>query len=157
MDKVFKFIIDSRRAFIQLIDGLSLAELNAIPDGFSNNIIWNFGHIVVSTPGLCYIRTGLRNDPSFIKYGAAYTKGTKPTYFVSQEEVDELKALAISTVQEIEADYKAGVFAQITPVVTATYNEAMDTIEELIAMTSGHDNLHFGYAKAQHKLINTSK
>ena len=154
MEKVFKFIIDTRRAFIQLVDSLSIEQLNEIPEGFSNNIIWNFGHIVVSTPGLCYVRTGLKTDASFIKYGAAYTKGSKPTYTVTAEEVEELKKLAIATIREIEADYAKGVFKNITAVTTATYNESMDSFEELLVMTSGHDNLHYGYAKAQQKLIN---
>jgi len=157
MEKVFKFIIDSRKAFIKVIDELSIEQLNEIPEGFNNNIIWNFGHIVVSTQGLCYVRTGVKTDGSFIKYGAAYTKGTKPSYTVTQEEVEDLKKLAISTIQEIEADYNAGVFSTITPVVTATYHESVDTFEELLALTSGHDNLHFGFAKAQQKLINTNK
>lgn len=154
MEKVFKFIIDTRKAFIQLVDSLSIEQLNEIPEGFNNNIIWNFGHIVVSTPGLCYLRTGIKTDGSFIKYGTAYTKGTKPTYTVTTEEVEELKQLAIATIREIEVDYNNGVFKNIKPVVTATYNESMDTFEELLAMTSGHDNLHYGYAKAQQKLIN---
>ena len=108
MKEVFKFIIDARKAFIKDIESLSLEELNEIPAGFNNNIIWNFGHIVVTTPVLCYIRTGILADASSVKYVSAYAKGTKPTYFVTQEEVDELKELAISTIETLEKDYNEG-------------------------------------------------
>lgn len=156
MTTTFKYIIQARKAFIELIDSLSIAQLNHIPEGFNNNIIWNFGHIVVATQGLCYLRTGVKPD-YVIKYGAAYTKGSKPTYTVSSEEVQDLKKLAIETIQQIEQDYDKGLFHAITPFATETYKETMPTIEDVITTTAGHDNLHYGYAIAQRRLINTNK
>ncbi len=154
MDKVFKFIIDSRKAFIRLLDELSLDQLNEIPEGFNNNIIWNFGHIVVSTQTLCYTRTGIREGVSWVKYIDAYAKGTKPSYFVSQEEVADLKELAIKSIQEIESDYNAGVFKNTTAYSTATFGATLNNIEEVLITTVGHDNLHYGYATAQKRIIN---
>ncbi|WP_140937357.1 DinB family protein [Sphingobacterium lumbrici] len=156
MEKTFKYIIQARKAFIQLVDSLTIEQLNHIPAGFNNNVIWNFGHIVVATQGLCYLRTEVQPD-YIVKYGAAYTKGTKPTYTVTQEEVDDLKILAIQTVEQIEKDYNAGVFTDITPFTTDTYKEIMPTIEDVITTTVGHDNLHFGYALAQRRIINNNK
>ncbi len=156
MEKTFKFIIDARKAFIGLIDGLTIEQLNHIPDGFNNNIIWNFGHIIVATQGLCYLRTGVKPD-YVVKYGPSYTKGTKPTYTVSQEEVDDLKVLALQTIQQIEKDYNADVFKEITPFSTSTFHAVMNSIEEVIVTTAGHDNLHFGYALAQRRIINNTK
>lgn len=157
MENTFKFIIQARKAFIQLIDSLTLEQLNEIPAGFNNNIIWNFGHIVVVTPALCYLRSGISSDTARVKYLKDYVKGSKPTYKVSQEEVDELKALALSSIEQIENDYHAGVFKEIVPFATDTYKETMSTIEEIIQLSAGHDNLHFGYAIAQKRIINTNK
>lgn len=154
MKQVFKFIIDSRKAFIRLVDELSDEELNEIPAGFNNNIIWNFGHIVVSTPLLCYVRTGVWPNTSPIEYVEAYKKGTKPTYTVSREEVKALKALAISTIEQLEKDYNNGLFNNMKPFDTTTFGTIINDIEELIATTSGHDNLHYGCAMAQKRLIN---
>ena len=149
----FKFILDSRKAFIKLIDELSLEQLNEIPAGFNNNIIWNFGHIVVSTQTLCYVRTGIWGDSSAVKYVDAYAKGTKPSYFVDQKEVDELKDLALSTILLIQADVTGGKFISTTPYETATYGSQLTNIEEILLTTIGHDNLHFGYAVAQKRII----
>jgi len=154
MDNVFNFIIDTRQAFIELIDSLSVEQLNQIPAGFNNNIIWNFGHIVVSTQGLCYARTGIKSDTSFIKYLSAYAKGTKPTYNVDAEEIADLRALALSTIQHIHADYDRGGFNTITPFETSTYKTSLNSIEEVLITTVGHDNLHFGYALAQRRALN---
>ena len=156
MESVFKFIKESRQAFIQLVDSLSLAQLNSIPEGFNNNIIWNFGHIVVSSQTLCYSRTGIKEGVSWVKYVDAYAKGTKPTYFVEQAEVDELKAIALSSIDAIENDYKAGVFDIITAYDTATYGATMNSIEDVLTTSIGHDNLHFGYAVAQKRIINNN-
>ncbi|MBD1420611.1 DinB family protein [Sphingobacterium chuzhouense] len=153
MTEIFKFIIDSRNAFIRLLDELTLDELNQIPAGFNNNIIWNFGHIVVSTQTLCYVRTGITSDTSFVKYIEAYKKGSKPEYFVSAEEVAELKQLAISTIQKIQEDYQKGTFEKIAPFDTSTFGVLINSIEEVLVTTVGHDNTHFGYAIAQRRTI----
>jgi len=154
MEQVFKFIIDARKAFIKEIESLSLEQLNEIPTGFNNNIIWNFGHIVVTTPILCYVRSGIWADASSIKFASAYGKGTKPTYTVTQEEVDELKALAISSIESIQADYNAGKLNAITPFETSTFGAVLNNIEEIIITTAGHDNTHLGYITAQKRIIN---
>ena len=153
MINTFNFIRQSRTAFIQLIDSLSLEELNQIPEGFNNNIIWNFGHIVVSTQTLCYVRTGIRESADFVEYLTTYQKGAKPSYTVTQEEVDKLKELALSTIAAIEADYNKGVFTTIQPYDTSTYGAILKSFEEVVITTMGHDNLHFGYAMAQRRTI----
>lgn len=153
MNEVFDFIINSRKAFIQLIDGLSIEQLNKIPDGYNNNIIWNFGHIVVSTQTLCYVRTGILADASLVKFNEFYKKDTRPTYTVTTEEVLELKALALDSIEKIKKDYANGVFASITPFSTSTYGVEMKSIEEVLITIIGHDNVHYGYAWALKKSL----
>lgn len=154
MEKTLNFIIATRKAFIRLIDSLTVDQLNEIPAGFNNNIIWNFGHIVVATQGLCYLRTGVSTDSAAVKYLNKYSKGTKPTEPVSAEEINDLKQLAIETIEKIEMDYNNGLFQSITPFATDTYLDTLHTIEDVITLTSGHDNLHYGYALAQKRVIN---
>lgn len=153
MENTFKFIIQTRKAFIRLVESLTLEQLNEIPAGFNNNIIWNFGHIVVVAPALCYLRTGISTDTDRVKYLKSYVKGAKPTYSVTQEEVDDLKRLALESIAQIEKDYYAGVFKEIVPFATDTYKETMTSIEEVIQLSAGHDNLHYGYAIAQNRII----
>ncbi|MCZ4242431.1 DinB family protein [Pedobacter punctiformis] len=153
MNQVFEFIINSRKAFIQLVDSLTIEQLNKIPDGYNNNIIWNFGHIVVSTQTLCYVRTGILQDAGLVKFNEYYKKDTRPTYTVSKEEVDELKAIALESINKIKEDYANGVFPDITPFATSTYGTQLNSVEEILITTIGHDNLHYGYAWALKKVI----
>ena len=153
---VFEYIKQTRIAFIQLIDALSIDEINSIPKGFRNNIGWNFGHIVVSTQGLCYRRTNVQPDRE-IPFLAAYAKGTVPTNWVTAEELLALKVQAEETILQIEQDYGNGVFATITPYATATYGLGMDTIEKVLTVTLAHDNLHLGYAAALRKAVHEQK
>lgn len=151
--QVFNFIVQSRQAFIQLVDSLSVEELNEIPAGFNNNIIWNFGHIVVTTQTLSYVRTGILKDASEVKYNEDFKKGSVPERTISAEEINELKSLAISTIQNIKEDYQKGFFGPIQPFSTSTYKAEINSFEEVLATSVGHDNIHFGYALAQSKLV----
>lgn len=153
MNEVFEFIIDTRKAFIQLIDGLTIEQLNKIPEGYNNNIIWNFGHIVVSTQTLCYFRTGILANASSVKFNEFYKKDTCPTYYVTEQEVAELKTLALESIDKIKEDYANGKFSIITPFPTSTYGVELKNIEEILITTIGHDNVHYGYAWALKKSI----
>ena len=44
----------SRLNFLNLIKDYNLDALNRIPEGFSNNLIWNFGHLLVTQQLLAY-------------------------------------------------------------------------------------------------------
>lgn len=149
---IFKYIKRNRELFLELLDGLSIEQLNKLPGGFNNNIAWNFGHIVVSTLNLCYIRPGV--NPGYeIPFKIKYEKGSRPESFISQEEIDALKKLAISSIDLIETDVRNNVFKNITPYSTSTYKHEMHSIEEILTCTLAHDSLHYGYALAQKKLV----
>lgn len=147
-----KYIKRTRELFIELVESLNVEELNKIPEGFNNNIIWNFGHIIVSTQGLCYLRSGAM--PAIkIPFVEKYGKGSKPGSFITKEEIEAVKTQAISSLKNIETDYEAGVFKNITPYSTATYSYVMDSIEEIVACCVAHESLHFGYALALKRAI----
>jgi hypothetical protein len=148
----FKYIRKNRELFLQLVNGLNIEQLNKIPDGFRNNIVWNFGHIIVSTQNLCYLRSNVEPDIE-IPYKAKYGKDSKSESFITQEELDILKEQLVSTIDKIENDLKAGIFKNITPYSTATYKHEMHSIEEILTCTLAHDSMHFGYALAQRKLV----
>lgn len=152
-ETIFNFTIQARKAFIQLINTLTVEELNEIPAGFKNNIIWNFGHSIITTPALCYIRTGIWSDASSIKYFQDFKKDSVPSRNISAEEIAELKVLAISTIEGMREDYNKGVFNNVKSFSTTTYGAEMNGFEEVLITACGHDNMHLGYALAQIKLV----
>lgn len=153
---LFDYIRQTRNVFIELVNSLDTDELNVIPPGFRNNIGWNFGHIVVSTQSLCYRRTGVLPDRE-IPFNVHYAKGTKPETWISAADINTLKSQAVESIQQIEQDYKNGVFGNIMPFATSTYGLEMNTIEKVLTATLAHDNLHLGCAMALKKAINEQK
>src|SRR5436190_9594372 len=82
IENIFKYIRRNRELFLQLINRLSIEQLNKIPEGFNNNIAWNFGHIIASTQSLCYVRSEVKPDLD-IRFRTKYQKGSKPGRFYS--------------------------------------------------------------------------
>lgn len=52
---ILKIWKQSRTLYLEYLDTYSLDQLNTIPDGFNNNLIWNIGHVIVSQQGLIYL------------------------------------------------------------------------------------------------------
>ncbi len=154
MEQALKYLRRSRELFIKLLDELSIEQINKTPQGFNNNIAWNFGHILVSTQALCYLRSGIDTGIE-IPYFGKYQKGSKPEAFISAQEIEELKKTAVSSIDNIEKDFKNNVFKTIPdPYPTATYGYVMNSIEEIVTCCLAHESLHYGYAAAIKRALN---
>ena len=91
------------------LETIALEDLNKIPEGYNNNIFWNIAHLVATQQILVYKFSevpALVSDEIINKY----RKGTKPEADATQAEVDEIKTLLFSTLEQTEEDYKAGKF-----------------------------------------------
>lgn len=153
MTKTQQYIVHcievARRSFIELIEGLSLEQINRVPEGFNNNIAWNFGHISVSALALAFKTSAVKPSieiPYFKKYG----KNTKPEEAIDAQELQALKDYAISAIGMIKESMINNEFtgASVTPYTTTTYGIPMTDIDEIIATIGMHDSLHYGIAKA---------
>ena len=97
MNQTFDITRTSRKMIAPFLENYTLEQLNTIPDGFSNNLIWNIAHIVVTQQLLVYKLSGLPANVSD-EMIEKYRKGTKPEHIVTQAEVDEIKALLFKTI-----------------------------------------------------------
>ena len=144
-------LLETRKNFIGLIESLTTEQLNKIPDRFSNNIIWNFGHNIVTQQLLCYKLAGKEpymNEEIINEF----RKGSKPTRLVSEEEITIFKKMAIELVSKTESDLKSGINWNYNS-YTTSYNVTLNSIEEAIKFNNVHEGLHFGYAMAMKKLV----
>ncbi|PCI98366.1 MAG: hypothetical protein COB15_06020 [Flavobacteriales bacterium] len=147
----FETLNITRNNIINAIEGLSLEDLNTVPKGFNNNVIWNVGHVVATQQLLCYKFSGLKMslDSDFI---TKYMKGSAADNDISQEEVDYiLKQLKVLPAK-LENDYTNGVFENYNT-YTTSYNITLSAISEAIQFNNVHEGLHFGYIMALKKLI----
>ncbi|MDE3142666.1 MAG: DinB family protein [Bacteroidota bacterium] len=141
----------TRRNFLNLIDSLSVEQLNIIPAGFNNNIAWNFGHIVVTQQLLCYTLAGAvpKIDQSLID---KYRKGTKPESFIDSNEIELLKKLSIPLIDELEKDIETNMFDNYKPYPTS-YGVELSSIEDAVNFFPVHEAMHFGVALTIKKLV----
>jgi hypothetical protein len=151
MYKIFDVIRQTRTNFLDLVKGLSLEQVNKIPEGFSNNIAWNFGHAIVTQQLICYKASGYeaRVEQEIIE---KYRKGTKPEKETDAAEWQQLLNYAQETLESLKADYESGFFTHVTP-YTTSYGVHLTSIEDALTFIPVHEALHYGYAMAQRKLV----
>lgn len=148
-------LLQTRKNFLELVNSLTVEQLNTIPDGLNNNIIWNFGHAIVTQQLLCYNLSGNRmatNKELVHKYRI----GTKPEAPVSEEEINVLKQFALELPEKMKVDMGTNLFTNYT-VYTTSYHITLNNIEEAIKFNNVHEGLHYGYAMAIRKMLLKSK
>lgn len=135
-----------RECSLGIINELSLEELNHIPAGFNNNIAWNLGHMVAAQQGVCYKRAGL---PIVVEesYFEKYKPGTIPGAPITQEELEEIKSLLFSTLDQLEKDYADGIFTNYGT-FTTRYGVELASVEDAVDFLPFHDGFHMGYMLA---------
>lgn len=154
MTKTIEIIKKPRLALFELIKDLSIEQLNTVPTGFNNNIIWNIGHLLYGQQGICYKRSGVEpviDEDFFTLYGA----GTKPERFITENELKIIKELLISTLDQFVIDYEKNIFANYTP-WTTRYGVDLNNIDDAIQFLPFHEGLHFGYIMAQKRALLSS-
>jgi hypothetical protein len=142
----------TRAGFINLMTPLSIEQLNHIPTGYNNNILWNFGHILVVQQALCY---GLAGLPQNVDKALSekYRKGTKPESSISTEEFELLKNLSVSLLDTFDTDLKKkSIFKNIKPYMTSLGFE-IDSIENATKFNTFHEGLHFGYTLSLRRAV----
>lgn len=147
MDFTFDVFAKTRGIFKAYLEELTLEQLNKIPNGFNNNIVWNIGHIIVTEQILVYKLSGLQLNVSddLVK---KYVKGSFPDGKATQTNIDELKALAISTIKKTKEDYQKKVFKTFTEYTLSTTGNTLTNVEQAIEFALFHEGLHQGYILA---------
>jgi hypothetical protein len=147
MERSVEMISAYRRTLLKVLDGLSMDALNAIPPGFNNNLIWNFGHVVVSQQTLCY---GNANLKPIIEeaYILKYRKGTKPLKYVDKAEFEILKNYSETALVQLDKDLENNLFTNITPFVISNYGLEIRNIQDILKILLNHEGLHLGYCMA---------
>ena len=142
MHQTFTITKTSRKALSHFLNTIPIAQLNKIPEGFNNNIIWNIAHIVVVQQMLAYKLSGL---PMLIsdEMVAKYKRGTKPETEASQSEIVEIQSLLFETINKTEVDYKAELFQNFQE-FTSLSGFTMRNIEDALSFNYYHEAVHTG-------------
>lgn len=139
----------TRKRFAELVSDLPEDSLNAIPDGFSNNIGWNFAHVIATQQ---LLTNYLADIPfavprSFIE---AYRKGTKPEAFISKEELKSFLEYSDLSLAALREGIENGSYRHFTP-YTTSYGVQLNTLEEALRFVPIHEAMHLGMCMARLK------
>ena len=143
MDFTFEVLKNTRTIFNKIIENNTLEDLNKIPNGFNNNIIWNIAHVVVTQQLLTYKLSGLElslSDGMIDKY----KKDSKPKVNLTQEEVDEIQDLLFSTIEKTTSDYLKGHFKDYNSYTVSTTGNTLNTIDDALQFNLLHEGIHYG-------------
>ncbi|MBL4653427.1 MAG: DinB family protein [Flavobacteriales bacterium] len=151
MKQHFEIQRATRTNILAAIEGLSTEQLNQIPEGFNNNIIWNICHILVTQQLLIY---GLSETPFTIDNSLIeqFRKGTFASAPLSKSEIETIKSIFISSIDACQKDYENEVF-QAYKTYTTSYNITLESAEDAILFNNIHEGLHYGYIMAMKKLV----
>ena len=138
---------NNRNVIKRLLKEISLEDLNKIPEGFNNNIIWNIGHILVTEQLLVY---KLSNLPLMVSDSLVekYKKGTKPNADVTTDEVNEIKSLLFSTIEKTKEDYNLKKFKDYQEYTVSTTGNTLSNIDDALNFVHFHEGMHLGYVLA---------
>ena len=144
-------ITNTRRFILDLVKDLSIEQLNKIPNGFNNNIIWNIAHLTAAQQNLCYVRAGL---PIIVeeKYFAPFLSGTKPEKHFNEEEIKSINRILLASLEQFKIDYINGLFIEFEQ-WDKRYGMKLKTIEDAINFIPFHEGMHIGYIMALKKLV----
>ena len=151
MNKIIEIITKPRLGLAGTIEGLSMEQLNHVPPGFNNNIVWNMGHLVATQQIVCYRRAGVAPlvDAEFID---AYAPGSRPDKFVSFEELLHIQDLFVTTLEQFEKDLQTKLFENYTPWKTR-YGVEINCIDDIVNFLPFHEGLHVGYIWALKRVL----
>lgn len=141
----------SRKAFRNVLDNYTLSQLNLVPEGFKNNLFWNIAHVVVTQQLLCYKLSGLDLMVSD-KWVELYKKGTCTSEDASKSDLEHLKELLLTTIEQTEKDIDLGLFQTFTEYPTST-GFVLKTVDDAFEFNNFHEGIHLGYVLALKKAV----
>lgn len=142
MKTSFKIWKKNRNLCLGFFENYTLEQLNKIPVGFSNNLIWNIGYIIVCQQVLIYKSSDLKGYISD-ELLEIYKPGTKPTGKTSENEIKELQKLLISLIEKTESDFYDGKF-KIYNERTTSLGFHLESLKEALEYNNYHEGLHLG-------------
>jgi len=152
MKSELKLLKVSINNVLELVKTLSNQQLNEIPIGSSNNLIWHLGHLLVTHKLLIYGLSG-NNIALEVDFVERFKKGSKPNGVVVENECETIKNELKLIFSELEEDLSRGIFKAFKKYPTS-YNFEITNLNDAIAFNNLHFGLHVGSILKLKKQIN---
>jgi hypothetical protein len=142
------------RGFIlRLVDGLSPEQLETVPPGASNSILWNLGHLAVTQQLLHYKLSGL---PMYLpdEVVDGFRKGTSPADWngAPPAGIGQVREWLVELPERLAEDHAAGRFESFQEYPTSA-GITLHSLDEALAFNNFHEGLHGGFIMRLKKQI----
>lgn len=151
MTKQIEIVKKIRAFLLEGIKDLTVDQLNKIPAGFNNNIIWNMGHLIAAQQGIFYKRAGAKLLISD-DFWERFRSGSKPEGTIDAAEIESIKSLFLSTIDQLEIDLATPLFDNYTA-WTPRYGVDIASIKDALSFVPFHEGLHLGTITTLKKLV----
>lgn len=114
----------------------------AVPPGFSNSVLWNVAHVVVTLELLTYGRCGLELvvPPKLIEQAR---KGTAPADWTAPPDRDAVMELLVDSPKRLARDIEAGWFTAFEPYATSA-GVTLGSLADALTFDLYHEGMHAG-------------
>lgn len=151
MNSKIDLIRKTRSKALEIISGLSIPELNKIPEGFNNNIIWHLGHLIAAQEGIFYLRGKLELNIEQ-EFFNSFKNGSRPDREILAEELENIKSLLFSSLDQFESDLEKNIFHNY-PQWTTSMGIEINSIEDALDFLPFHEGLHLGHIMSYKRII----
>lgn len=151
MKNILELTLQTRKIYYHFLNSTAKEELLKIPEGYRNNIWWNIAHVVVTQQALTYSLSGLPiKIPTELM--DRYKKGSVPDGIATDEEIEQVKVLLFSKIEESIEDYENGLFVSFKEYTTSA-NVTLHNIDDAISFNLFHEGLHLGVVLSLQKAL----
>ncbi|MBD81275.1 MAG: hypothetical protein CL840_20325 [Crocinitomicaceae bacterium] len=142
----------TRQRMLDVIGDWPLEELIKIPETHNNNLLWNFGHSVVTQHllsfGVCKMELQIPMEIVNKFRKGSNARGVEFT----QQELDYFKGNVFKYTDLTEEYLNKGKFQNFSE-YTTSYGATLKSIEDAISFNNIHEGLHLGYMMALQRLL----
>jgi DinB superfamily len=135
----------------RLLEGLSHAQLLAIPAGFDTNLLWGLGHLAYSMDRMLYPQAGLPS-PLPTWFEAHFRPGVTSLDWPQTPDVDAVLAQFDAQLARVHRDLRDGALRRYTPLRIDT-GAKIGTLADALAFNAAHEGFHAGTLSAERPLV----
>ena len=142
ISNTIKILTRTRENIQKLVSARSLDQLTKVPEGFNNNLLWNYGHVLVTQQLLCYKLSGneLSLEDDIVN---RYRKGTFPDHTDAAAELELFNQLCLAQVKQLEEDISNDLFKGYKPYQTS-FGIELASIDDALLFNNSHEAMHLG-------------
>ena len=122
------------------IEGMSDEQLSTVPEGMSNNIVWNLGHLAHSLAGMTYMHSGLEY-PLPEGYPELFKSSSSPSTWEEAPVVTEVVKNFKNLTSQATDDLMAGKFDSFEA-FDLMPGFTMNSIEQVLGFHLMHAGMH---------------